>query len=44
MLTYENAFEKFDLGRGAAVGVMWMLILVVISLIFNRMSSRESNG
>lgn len=44
MLTYENAFEKFDLGRGAAVGVMWMLILMLISFVFNRMSSRESNG
>ncbi|OAB46437.1 carbohydrate ABC transporter permease [Paenibacillus antarcticus] len=41
VLAYSNAFEKFDMGRGAAIGVMWMIILVGISLFFNRLSRTD---
>lgn len=41
MLAYNHAFEKFDLGTGAAIGVMWMLILITISIIFNRLSKND---
>ncbi|MEQ8677779.1 MAG: sugar ABC transporter permease [Aggregatilineales bacterium] len=46
--TYKEAFLEFDSGKGAAIGVMWLLSLVVISAFVNwyisRTSWRKNNG
>ena len=40
--TYEVAFSGFNLGKGAAIGVLWLLFLVLFSAIYNRLlSARE---
>lgn len=41
--TYQTAFMQYDLGKGAAIGVVWMLFLVAFSVIFNdRMSKKQA--
>lgn len=40
--TYKEAFMEFDSGKGAAIGVMWLMSLVVISLFVNWFISRTS--
>lgn len=43
LYTYETAFSGFNLGKGAAIGVCWLLFLVVFSTIYNKaLSSREA--
>lgn len=41
MYTYEVAFSGFDLGKGAAIGVLWLLFLVVFSTVYNRLLSAK---
>ena len=41
MYTYEIAFSGFDLGKGAAVGVLWLLFLVVFSTVYNKLLSAK---
>jgi multiple sugar transport system permease protein len=33
--TYKEAFLNFNSGKGAAIGVMWLLSLAVISVFVN---------
>lgn len=41
--TYQTAFMKYDMGKGAAIGVVWMIFLVAFSVIFNnRMSKKQA--
>lgn len=37
--TYETAFTGFNLGRGAAIGVCWLVFLVSFSAIYNKVLS-----
>ena len=36
ILTYKNAFVNLNFGVGAAVATSWMLVLIVFSLLYNR--------
>ena len=35
LATHFEAFRSFDWGKGAAIGVVWLVILVGITLFFN---------
>jgi multiple sugar transport system permease protein len=37
---YKEAFTLYDLGAGSAIGVIWMMILMTITIIFNVKSQR----
>lgn len=40
--TYETAFTGYNLGRGAAIGVVWLVFLVLFSGVYNKvLSGRE---
>lgn len=39
--TYETAFMSYDLGKGSAVGVIWMLFLLVFGVLYNKLLSRN---
>lgn len=41
ILTYETAFTGFNFGRGAAIGVCWLVFLVLFSTIYNRVLSAK---
>ena len=41
LYTYETAFAGFDLGKGAAIGVCWLVFLVVFSVIYNKVLSAK---
>lgn len=37
VLTYETSFVKMDLGKGATIGVLWTLSLIIFSIVYNKM-------
>ena len=39
--TYEAAFMQFNLGKGEAVGVLWLVFLVVFTVTYNRILSKK---
>ena len=39
---YRVAFQQFKFGYGAAMGVLWMLVLLVLSVIYIRTLQREA--
>lgn len=41
VLSYEEAFIKFDMGSGAAVTTLWMLIMIVVVFIYNRLFKKQ---
>jgi len=43
ILTYEVAFERYDLGKGSAIGVIWLIVLLTFSVLFTRLMNRESH-
>ena len=40
---YQEAFKSYNFGRGAAIGVMWLVLLFVITLVSNRLNERSAN-
>jgi multiple sugar transport system permease protein len=38
---YETSFMGYDFGRGAAMGVLWLLFLIVFSVFYNRFLSKK---
>jgi multiple sugar transport system permease protein len=40
VFTYETAFMTYNFGRAAAVGVFWLVFLVLFSILYNRFLSR----
>ncbi len=34
--TYVKAFTRFDMGSGAAIGVLWLIALSIISVLYNK--------
>lgn len=45
ILSYRTSFVELNLGKGAAIGVMWLMLLVVISVLYNKLfSDKESEG
>lgn len=39
--TYETAFMSYNLGKGAAIGVVWMLFLIGFGTLYNRRLSKS---
>lgn len=42
--TYQEAFRKFDIGTGSAIGVLWLLALVGITVIYNLFLAQKEVG
>jgi len=43
ILTYEISFERYDLGKGSAIGVLWLVILFSFSMIFTKLMNRDTS-
>ncbi|NIK71997.1 MULTISPECIES: sugar ABC transporter permease [unclassified Paenibacillus] len=43
ILTYETAFSKYELAKGSAIGVIWLLLLFVFSILFTRFMNRNTD-
>ena len=41
LYTYETAFSGFNLGKGAAIGVCWLVFLMIFSTIYNKVLSAK---
>lgn len=39
IFSYKAAFIELDLGRGAAIGVLWLLIMLTFSWVYNKLFS-----
>jgi len=39
---YRTAFVKYDFGKGSAMGVLWMLILVVGNVFVNKIKDKST--
>ncbi|OAB48574.1 carbohydrate ABC transporter permease [Paenibacillus antarcticus] len=44
ILTYETAFQKYDLGQGATIGVIWMFVLLLFSIPLYRIAHRPQES
>lgn len=42
VLTYQTSFVSMDMGKGATIGVLWIIFLVVFSRLFNSVFKEES--
>ncbi|WP_028550160.1 carbohydrate ABC transporter permease [Paenibacillus sp. UNC451MF] len=43
ILTYETAFSKYELGKGSAIGVIWLILLFAFSVVFTRLMNKGSD-
>ncbi|MFX3635877.1 MAG: carbohydrate ABC transporter permease [Candidatus Pristimantibacillus sp.] len=43
ILTYETAFSKYELGKGSAIGVIWLILLFAFSVLFTRFMNRNTD-
>lgn len=41
ILTYQTAFEKYDLGLGSAIGVVWLCVLLAFAAVYTRLLRRS---
>ncbi len=39
---YQEAFKNYEFGRGAAIGVLWLVILFIITMVSNKLSERTA--
>ena len=39
---YQEAFTNSDFGKGAAIGVLWLVVLLIITIISNTLSARSA--
>jgi multiple sugar transport system permease protein len=39
---YKTAFVSYDFGKGSAIGVLWLLILVIGTVFFNRIKEKNT--
>jgi multiple sugar transport system permease protein len=42
--TYQEAFRRFDIGTGSAIGVLWLLALIGITVIYNLFLAQREIG
>ena len=42
--TYQEAFRKFDIGTGSAIGVLWLVALIGITIIYSRFLAQKEIG
>ena len=40
---YNKAFTEYDLGAGAAIGVLWLIVLAIFTVISNKKSDKRNN-
>lgn len=40
---YKAAFQSYDFGKGSAIGVLWLMLLFIITLISNKVSEKSEN-
>lgn len=40
MAAYKSAFQSYNFGEGAAIGTLWMVLLMIITFISNRLSDK----
>lgn len=40
LAAYKAAFQSYNFGEGAAIGVLWLVILVIVTLISNKLSDK----
>lgn len=40
LAAYKAAFQSYNFGEGAAIGVLWLVILVVITMLSNKLSDK----
>lgn len=40
LAAYKSAFQSYNFGEGAAIGVLWMLLLGMVTFISNRLSDK----
>lgn len=41
LASHMEAFRRFDMGKGAAIGVVWLVVLMFITLVFSWLSRRN---
>ncbi|GFZ88850.1 ABC transporter permease [Paenibacillus marchantiophytorum] len=41
ILTYITAFSRYEMGKASAIGVIWLVLLFVFSIIFTRIMNRD---
>ncbi|MEC0231915.1 carbohydrate ABC transporter permease [Paenibacillus alba] len=41
ILTYVTAFSRYEMGKASAIGVIWLVLLFVFSMIFTRIMNRD---
>ena len=41
---YEKAFTDYNFGQGAAIGVMWLVFLTVVTVIINKISAKSAEN
>jgi multiple sugar transport system permease protein len=44
VLSYDEAFANFNYGSGAAVTTVWLLIMIAVVIVFNRIFKSEDMG
>jgi multiple sugar transport system permease protein len=42
LAAYRKAFLSYDFGQGAAIGVLWLVLLFIITLLATRLNDRYS--
>lgn len=41
VLSYQTSFIELDIGKGAAIGTLWLIILMIISAIYNKLLAEK---
>ena len=41
---YQKAFQNYDFGQGAAIGVLWLAFLTIVTVIFNKLSAKSAEN
>lgn len=44
LAAYKEAFTNNNFGQGAAIGVLWLIILLIITIISNKMNEKSSSS
>jgi multiple sugar transport system permease protein len=42
LAAYRKAFQSYDFGQGSAIGVLWLVLLFIITLITNKLNESEN--
>ena len=40
LAAHKKAFLEFDFGAGSTIGVLWLLVLFVATLVYNKLSEQ----